>query len=435
LTVSPPWLPTRFDEDGIAKVIQRFFGTLTNVYSFFVLYANIDRLTGNEPFVPIDQRTQIDRWIISKLNKLIREIEPDLNRFEITKSARMISNFVIDDLSNWYVRRCRRRFWKPSETDANGKMGRDKLSAYQTLHLMLLTISKMIAPFIPFIAEELYQNLKIASDQNPESVHLCFYPNKNNREFQYRDRDLEEKMELVLRTVNLGRSIRNEAAIKIRQPLQELIIYNPQGHQKELIKGMENLIKEELNVKEIRFTSLYSDLVISKAEPIYKTIGPKFGKLVNKAAEKIRLLSETEIDQLEKEGDLKLDIDKENFKITNNDIEIRTENREGLIVDSEENLTIALNIVLTESLINEGQARDFVNRVQNMRKEADFHVTDRILIHYEGSEVLQQAITSQAEYIKNETLADKLIHKIEANDYQKEWDINEERIVIGISRC
>jgi len=434
LTVSPPWLPTRFDEDGIAEVVRKFFGTLNNVYSFFALYANIDKFNGQEALIAIKQRPQIDRWIISTLNALVREIEDNLNRFEITKSARSISNFVVDDLSNWYVRRCRRRFWKPSETDGNGGMGKDKLSAYQTLHHVLKAISKMIAPFIPFLSEELYQNLKVEINEEPESVHLCFYPDSNDSDYLYRDENLEEKMQNILRTVNMGRALRNEASIKIRQPLSEIVIYNPQGRQKKLIEGMENLIKEELNVKDIRFTSNYSDVVIKKAEPIYKVIGPKFGKLVNQAAEKIRSFSETDIDKIETEGYINLVVDDKDVKINRSDIEIRTENRERFVVESAEDLTVALNTVLTESLTNEGLARDFVNRVQNMRKEADFNVVDRILIHYEGSEGLQKAVISQLEYIKNETLADKLINQIEKSDYQKEWIINGEKIIIGIAK-
>lgn len=432
LTVSPPWLPTRFDEEGIAEVIRKFFGTLNNVYSFFTLYANIDKFTGKEELIPIEQRPQIDRWIISMLNTLVSEIESNLNRFEITKSARTISNFVVDDLSNWYVRRCRRRFWKPSETDGTEGMGKDKLSAYQTLYHVLKTVSKMIAPFIPYLSEELYQNLKL--DSELESVHLCYYPDSKNSEYQYRDEQLEEKMEMVLRTVNMGRSLRNEASIKIRQPLNEIIIYNPHGRQEKLLEGMENLIKEELNVKNIRFTSYYSDIMMKKADPIYKSIGPKFGKLVNKVAELICSFAEADIDQIEKDGYLNVVVDEKEVKINQNDIEIRTEHRESFVVESEEDLTIGLHIVLTESLINEGLARDFVNRVQNMRKEADFNVVDRILIYYEGSEILQKAITFQEEYIKNETLADKLINKIEANDYQKEWIINGEKIVVGITK-
>ncbi len=432
LTVSPPWLPTRFDEEGIAEVIRKFFGTLNNVYSFFALYANIDKFKGKEPIIPIEQRPQIDRWIFSMLNALVQETEQNLTRFEITKSARDIANFVVDDLSNWYVRRSRRRFWKPSETNGTEGMGKDKLSAYQTLYHVLKTISKMIAPFIPFLSEELYQNLKL--DSEPESIHLCYYPDSTNSEYQYRDEQLEQKMEMVLRTVNMGRSLRNKASIKIRQPLSEIVIYNLQGRQQKLIEGMENLVKEELNVKHIRFTSNYSDIVIKKAEPIYKAIGPKCGKLVNKAAEMIRSLSEADIDQIEKDGFKNLAIEKKEVTITPNDIEIRTENRENFIVESEEEQTVALNTVLTESLINEGLARDFVNRVQNMRKDSNFNVVDRILIFFEGPGVLQNAITAQEEYIKNETLADKLTNKIENNDFQKEWTINGEQVVIGITK-
>lgn len=432
LTVSPPWLPTRFDEAGIAKVIQKFFGTLTNVYSFLALYANIDNFTGTEKLIPIEQRPQIDRWIISKLNTKVKELEINLKRFEITKSARTISNFVIDELSNWYVRRCRRRFWKPSFTDGKDGMGRDKLAAYQTLYHVLLTISKIVAPFIPFLSEELYQDLKLDHADSPESVHLCYYPETKNNDFQYRDERLEQKMEMVLRVVNLGRSLRNESSIKIRQPLSEMLIYNPQGHQKELIEDMENLIKEEINIKEIRFTPNYSDLVTKKAEPVYKAIGPKFGKLVNKAAEIIRLFSESDIDRIEQDGFLNLIVEAKEVKINKNDIEIRTENRENFVVGSEDDLVVALNTALAEPLIYEGLARDFVNRVQNMRKDAGFNVVDRILIYYQGSDLLEKAMISQEEYIKNETLADKIIKKIETDVYQKAWSINGENIVIGI---
>jgi len=432
LTVSPPWLPTRFDEDGIGEVIRKFFGTLNNVYSFFALYANIDGFAGNEELMPIEQRPQIDRWVVSRLNTLIHELESNLERYEITRSARAISNFVVDDLSNWYVRRNRRRFWKPGETDGNGGMGKDKLAAYQTLYHVLKSTSKLIAPFIPFLSEELYQNLKLDNNEDSESVHLSFYPESQHSEYQFRDEQLEDKMEMVLRVVNMGRSLRNEASIKIRQPLSDIVIYSPKGRQEKLLKGMENLIMEELNVKHVRFTSDYSDFVIKKAEPVYKAIGPKFGKLVNQAAEKIRLLSEAEIDNLQKDGSINLVLDGKKTKIDLNDIEIRTENRENLIVESEEDLTLALNTLLSDPLIHEGLARDFVNRVQNMRKEADFNVVDRISIYYQGSDSLQKAIASQEQYIKNETLADNLIHGIESNDFQKKWTINGEKVVVGI---
>ena len=434
LTVSPPWLPTRFDEDGISEGVRKFFGTLNNVYSFFALYANIDKFNGTELLIPIDERPQIDRWILSMLNGLVKEAENNLVRFEITKTARSVAKFVVDDLSNWYVRRCRRRFWKPSETNGNGGMGKDKLAAYQTLHHVLQTIAKVIAPFVPFSAEELYQNLKINDSENPESVHLCYFPTLKYETYQYRDEKLEAKMDMVLRTVNMGRSLRNQSGIKIRQPLDEIIIHIRNQRQKKLFDEMENLIKDELNVKKVRFTLHSSELFTKKAEPIYKSIGPKFGKSVNKAAEIIRNFSENEIEQLQKQGSIRV-IDKDDaVLITPDDIEIRTENRDNFIVASEEDLAVALNLTLNEFLINEGLARDFVNRVQNMRKDADFNIIDRIVIFYEGSERLCRAIVSQEDYIKNETLADRLSNTMEKNDFEKEWNINGDKVFVGIRK-
>jgi isoleucyl-tRNA synthetase len=434
LTVSPPWLPTRFDSDGLVEVIRKFFGTLTNVYSFFALYANIDRFIGDEPLIPVDERPQIDRWILSTLNKLVAETKKNLMRYEITKAARSISNFVIDDLSNWYVRRCRRRFWKPSETEGKSGMGRDKLAAYQTLFQVLHTITRMIAPFIPFTAEAFYQNLKTNQNGQPESVHLCDYPEGEDKNYQYRDESLEQKMEMVLRIVNLGRSLRNESAIKIRQPLSEIVVYARHERVKNLIEGMENLIKDELNVKNIHFTTDHSAIFVKKADPVFKSIGPKFGKFVNRASEMIRAFSDAEIDQIEQQGRFELRIDEKSTGITKDDIAIRTEHREGYVVATDEEIAIALNIALTESLTNEGVARDIVNRIQNMRKEANFNVMDRIIVCYEGSANIEKAIASQSDYIKNEVLAEQLVNKIVQHDVSKELSINSDKVTIGIKK-
>lgn len=433
LTVSPPWLPTKFDEQGILEVIRKFFGTLNNVYSFFSLYANVDNFTGKEEAIPVAKRPQIDRWIISLLNKLVKETEQNLTRFEITKTARAISQFVVDDLSNWYVRRCRRRFWKPSENNGKG-MGEDKLAAYQTLHHVLFTVTKLVAPFIPFLSEELYQNLKVTEEDAPESVHLSYFPDSSSELYQYRDKTLEAKMALVLRTVIIGRALRNQSAIKIRQPLSEIIILAKIEKRKELVAGMEGLIRDELNIKAVRFTTNRADLLKKKAEPVYKSLGPKFGKLVNHAAEKIRNLSEQEIEKIETSGSTKLSVDDKSIDLTMDDLELKSENRDGLVVDTEDDLTVAINVVLTDELRQEGLARDFVNRIQNMRKEANFNVIDRILVYYDGSEVLKNAIESQREYIKNETLADDLVNAIEKNDYEKKWSINGDSVIIGITR-
>lgn len=434
LTVSPPWVPTRFDEDGVIEVKRKFFGTLTNVYSFFALYANIDQFTAREPIIPIAQRPLIDRWIMSRLNDLIVQTADNLARFEITKAARLISDFVIDDLSNWYVRRNRRRFWKPSEANADGSLGRDKLAAYQTLYHVLLTIAKLTAPFIPFLSEKLYQNLIAGQPEAVESVHLAEYPTREQPAYQYREPALEEKMDQVLRIVKIGRSLRNEHSIKVRQPLPEVLIFDPKGKIQQRIAGMEQLIRDELNVKAIRFSSQHADLFVKKAEPVFKNLGPKFGRLVNKASEQIRSFSEAEIEQIEKHGSLKFVIEGKEFSVTKDDITIRTENRPNFVVETEDELSVALNLTLSDALIYEGLARDLVNRIQNMRKDADLKVVDRILVSYDGSDLLKKAIAAEADYIKNEVLAEKLSDTLSESDYQKTLDINGEKITIGIAK-
>lgn len=434
LTVSPPWVPTRFDEDGVIEVKRKFFGTLTNVYSFFALYANIDQFTGQEPMIAIAERPPIDRWILSRLNELIGQTVDNLARFEITKAARLIADFVIDDLSNWYIRRNRRRFWKPSEANADGRLGHDKLAAYQTLYHVLLTMAKLTAPFIPFLSEKLYQNLIAGQVGAVESVHLATYPSPEQLEFQYREPTLEEKMDQVLRIVKIGRSLRNEHSIKVRQPLPEVLVFDPTGKIQPRVAAMEQLIRDELNVKAIRFSSQHSDLFVKKAEPVFKNLGPKFGRLVNKASEQIRSFSEEQIEQIEKQGSLKLVLDNHEFMVTANDITIRMENRPNFVVETEDDLTVALNLLLSEALIYEGLARDLVNRIQNMRKEADFNVVDRILVSYDGSDLLKKAIAAEADYIKNEVLAETLIATLSASDYQKTLDINGEKIIIGITK-
>ncbi|MDZ7263754.1 MAG: isoleucine--tRNA ligase [candidate division KSB1 bacterium] len=434
LTVSPPWVPTRFDEDGVIEVKRKFFGTLTNVYSFFALYANIDKFTGREPLVAIEDRPLIDRWIMSRLNDLIAQVTDNLARFEITKAARLISDFVIDDLSNWYVRRNRRRFWKPSEANADGHLGRDKLSAYQTLYHVLLTLAKLTAPFIPFLSEKLYQNLIVDQPDAVESVHLAEYPSPEQAAYRYRETALEERMDMVLRIVKIGRSLRNEHSIKVRQPLPQVLIYDPKGKIQLRIAGMEQLIKDELNVKSVRFSNQQSDLFIKKAEPLFKNLGPKFGRLVNKVSERIRSLNEAEIEQIEKQGSLSFVIEGKEFSVTSDDITIRTENRPSFVVETEDELSVALDLTLSDALIYEGLARDLVNRIQNMRKDADLKVVDRILVSYDGSDLLKKAIAAEADYIKNEVLAEKLIDTLSANDYQKTLDINGEKITVGIAK-
>lgn len=428
LTVSPPWLPTRFDPEGVRDVTRKFLGTLANTYSFFVLYANIDgyRYDGAQR-IPVGQRSELDRWLCSALTSLTRRVNDHLARYDLTRAARAIADFVVDDLSNWYVRRSRRRFWK-------SEMGADKQAAFQTLYESLITVSRLMAPMAPFMAEEIYRNLRDGDAAQPESVHLATYPQAGEAPMDFTDEQLEARMDLVRRIVFLGRSLRNEAGTKVRQPLAAITILSRDEKHRQWITGMSGLVLEELNVKALHFVEAQSELVVRHAEPLFKNLGPKFGKHVNRAAEAIRAFSEADIDGLMKAGSKQMVIEGHEAHITAADITIQTENKPGLVVASEGDLTVALETTLTEALRCEGLARELVNRLQNMRKEADFQVTDRIDIWLQASEPLQQAIASQADYIRNETLCETLHLGEMGGEVQKEFTIEDQHLRAGIAK-
>ncbi len=428
LTVSPPWLPTRFDPEGVVEVVRKFLGTLVNTYSFFALYANIDRFTYKaEERIPVEQRSELDRWLCSALTGLTEKVNENMQRYDLTKAGRSLNSFVLDDLSNWYVRRSRRRFWK-------AEMGQDKCSAYQTLWECLMVVSRLMAPLAPFIAEEIFRNLTDGQPDQPVSVHLAAYPAAGDPLFDYRDEKLEARMDLVRRVVSLGRSLRNEAAIKTRQPLAGIYIVAPTQKRRDLIRGMESLVLEELNVKQIKFVEQESELVSKKAEPVFKNLGPKFGKVVNKAAEAIRAFTDEEIQHLLDAGHRSLVVDGHENRIEATDITVQTENRAGLLAATEGDLTVAVETLLTEELTYEGLAREFVNRVQNMRKEAKFEVTDRIQIWLTASAPFIQAVERMRDYVSNETLCERLHYNETGGTHQKEWKIDEESISVGIAR-
>jgi len=427
LTVSPPWVPTRFDPEGVTEVRRKFLGTLVNVYAFFVLYANIDGFDYSEERIPEEQRPEIDRWILSTLNNLVRRVSRSLEQYDLTRAARDISDFVIDDLSNWYVRRSRRRFWK-------SEMGPDKLSAYQTLYEVLLTVAKLTAPYIPFLAEEIYQNLNVIKKEPFESVHLAYYPDPSEPAYQFVDDVLEDRMELARRVVYLARALRNEAGIKIRQPLSRLIVHARSERQRQAILQMASLILEEVNVKRLEFAEHLSELWIQEARPNLRSLGPKFGKASKAVAEAISSLRPEDITQLQETGERLLRIQDQEFRITPEDVFIVRRERENLRVTSEGDLTVALDTLLTAELRDEGLAREFVNRVQNMRKQAGFHVVDRIRIFFTGSEKIIKAVQNLADYIKNETLAVTILTEFKEGEYSKEWSINGEYTRIGIER-
>jgi isoleucyl-tRNA synthetase len=423
VTNSPPWRPTLFDEEGLLEVQRKFFGTLLNTYSFFALYANIDKFENDKPSVPLSKREEIDRWILSKLNSLVENNIKLMDEYEVTKAARAISDFTIDYLSNWYVRRCRRRFWK-------SEMNENKLAAYQTLYECLVTISKLIAPFAPFLAEELFQNLNsITKSEKIESVHLTDLPEKGET-----DKELEQKMDVAQHVVYLVRAIRAKSNLKVRQPLKKLTVV-VEKNMKSALSKMKDVILEEVNIKELEILEDDSTLVHKSAKANFKTIGPKFGKNVKLVAEKIKNFNPAEISIIEKGDSVTFTVDSESLSVSKEDVEILSEQISGWIVESEGGVTVAVDTQLTEDLISEGVAREFVNRIQNMRKDAGFQVTDKIKIAFNGSDTFVFAINAFSNYISAETLAEKIEGNVELNGgFMQDWKIGGDDIKIKIEK-
>ncbi len=429
LTVSPPWLPTRFDPEGVVEVVRKFLGTLTNTYSFFAMYANIDQYEYNaDERIAVKDRSELDRWLCSSLSSLTQHVNDSLAKMDLTRATRAISNFVLEDLSNWYVRRSRRRFWK-------SEMGQDKLAAYQTLYESLVTVCKLMAPFAPFVSEALFRKLTVKDEDEVTSVHLERFPVPGEAPLEYRDELLETRMDLVRRVVFIGRSLRNDASIKVRQPLQTLYVVAKNEKRRNLIAGMETLISEELNVKNIEFVEHEGALLRKKAEPVFRNLGPKFGKNVNAAANAIRDLDEKQIDELLQTGTLDLELDGSTTSLAKDDVQIETENREGLVTGTEGDLTVALETKLTQDLLYEGLAREFVNRTQNMRKDADLQVTDRIEVWVDATDEMTNAIEKMKTYICNETLCKDLKLGQKGGEVQKSFTIGEQEVHIGLSKA
>jgi isoleucyl-tRNA synthetase len=425
ITNSPPWRPTLFDEEGLVEVQRKFFGTLSNTYSFFVLYANIDKFDFSEDPVPYQERPEIDRWIISKLSSLVNEYRELMDAYEVTKAARAVSSFTIDQLSNWYVRRCRRRFWK-SEMNSN------KLSAYQTLYECLITISKLTSPFAPFISEEIFRNLNtVTKREKEESVHLTSFPAPS-----YIEKELEDKMEIAQKVVYLTRAMRAKSNLKVRQPLKKIMVVA--GKEKnEALRKMKDVVLDEVNIKELVVLDDDSGIVNKSAKANFKKIGPKFGKKVNAVANAIKALTGSEIAEIEKGSSVNVVVDGESIGIVKDDVEIISSEIEGWVVESEEGVTVAIDAELTDDLIAEGLAREFVNRIQNMRKDAGFDVTDRIVINYSGSGKIIEAVKTFSDYVSAETLADKIEQagSVEAAPgFKQDWKIGEFECSIKIEK-
>lgn len=423
VTNSPPWRPTLFDEDGLVEVQRKFFGTLVNTYSFFALYANIDGFNFKDALIPYDERPEIDRWIISKLNALVEEYEQLMDEYDVTKAARAVSNYTIDQLSNWYVRRSRRRFWK-------SEMNKEKLSAYQTLYECLATVCKLTAPFAPFISEAIYLDLNNETKlEKYESVHLAEFPKST-----FRDKLLEEKMEVAQNVVYLTRAIRAKNNLKVRQPLKKIMVALDKSKHEALSK-MKDVILEEVNIKELVVLTDDSEIVSKSAKANFKSIGPKFGKKVKSIAEAIKNFNKDDIVKIEKGEPLILNVDGEEINISKDDVEIISSEITGWVVEAEGGITVAIDSELDENLIQEGLAREFVNRIQNMRKDAGFDVTDKIIIKFSGDKEIVKAINNFNQYISTETLAENLSENKDHNGgFTQSWKIGEFECSINIEK-
>jgi len=422
---SPTWKPKLFDVDNIAEVQRKFFGTLLNTYAFFVLYANVDRFKHTEPDIPVSERPDIDQWILSLLNTTAVAYVEAMDSYDPTRAARLVSNFTIEQLSNWYVRRNRRRFWK-------SEPGKDKTAAYQTLFECLVAITKMTAPIAPFMADEIYRSLISETRREPfESVHIA--PMIEARK-ELINPELESRMDVAQRVVGLVRSMRTKTSLKTRQPLFRIAI-PASPDTRRLIEKTNDVILEEINVKAIEFIDASSPIVRKTANANFKVIGPRFGKQVNAVAKRIKEMSSAEVVQLEQNGTFSTEVNSTPITITRDDVTISAQSIEGWLVESADGLTVALDTTLTAELINEGLAREFVNRVQNMRKDAGLQVTDRIRIHFESSNRVAEAIGRMSEYIKSETLATQLTAGRDGAEHWEKWDIDGESCEIGISKA
>jgi len=419
-TSSAPWLPSRFYEEAVSESQRKFMGTLWNTYAFFVLYANIDKFNPMEYRLERDKLSVMDKWILSKLYTLISKIDKNLENYRVTESARDIQDFT-DELSNWYVRRSRERFWQK-------EMNQDKINAYMTLYTVLVELAKTIAPFVPFISEEIYLNLVRTVDPSaPESVHLCDFPQVRS---EFIDTELENEMDKVMKYVVLGRACRNAANIKNRQPIGNMFVKDDQ----ELPQMFADLVKDELNVKNIVFTKDASGFTTYRFKPQLRTVGPRYGKLVSKIGEYLAQADGNELmDCLNRDGKLSFSIDGAEVELEKTDLLIETAQKEGFVSESERDITVVLDTNLTPELIEEGFVREIISKLQTMRKEAGFEVQDHITVYYGDNERISAIFERNKHLIADEVLADTLLAST-GEGYTKEWNINGENVTFSVAK-
>ena len=417
---SAPWLPNRFHDKAVVEGQRKFMGTLWNTYAFFVLYANIDNFDATKYSLEYDKLSVMDKWLLSKLNTLVKDVDADLNDYRIPEAARALQDFV-DDMSNWYVRRSRERFW------AKG-MEQDKINAYMTLYTALVVCSKAAAPLIPFMTEDIYQNLVKSIDENaPESIHLCKFPAVTE---SFIDKELEANMDNVLKLVVMGRACRNTANIKNRQPIGQMYV----KAEFELPKFYEDIVADELNVKTVTLTQEVRDFTSYSFKPQLKTVGPKYGKMLGgiKAA-LTEIDGNAAMDELNAEGALKLNVNGQEVTLFREDLLIESAQTEGYVSENDNGITVVLDTNLSEELLEEGFVREIISKVQTMRKEAGFEVMDKIFVTYEGTEKAGEVFAGNAAVIGEETLAVSVEGKTPAG-YVKEWKINGEKVTLGVER-
>ena len=417
-----PWDNLKFDLEGIEEVKRKFFGTLYNTYSFFTLYTNIDGFSYEEADIPLEKRPELDRWILSELHTLIHKVDKFYEAYEPTRAARAISDFTQDYVSNWYVRLSRRRFWK-------GDYQTDKISAYQTLYTCMNTIAKLGAPIAPFFMDRLYQDLNaVTKKETSESIHLADFPVYNE---SFVDKGLEHKMESAQTISSLVLSLRAKEKIKVRQPLQKIMIPVDSVAQKEAILAVADLIKNEVNIKEIQILDDASEILIKQIKPNFKTLGPKFGKDMRFVAAEIQKFNQEDINKIEKDKHISIEVNGKNIILDVSDVEISSKDIEGWLVANEGLLTVALDVTISEELRKEGVARELVNRIQNARKDTGLEVTDKIKLTILNFENLQKSISDNKEYIMSETLTKELVFVDElSNGTEIEFDTIKSRILI-----
>lgn len=422
---APPWENLKFSNRGLVETRRKFFSTLQNVYGFFATYANIDGFTPGKSTIPVSERTEMDRWILSRTWSTVAEVDTAYDAYNPTKAARSIE-LLVDDLSNWYIRRSRRRFWKGEEAR------RDKEAAYETVLECLATISIVMSPIAPFFSDWLYRMLQV-SGSGKESVHLELYPQLD--ESVYYDARLEERMDVARRISSIVLGLRNDCSVNVRQPLGRLLVVTNDTITEELVESVRDIILDEVNIKDIEYVAVSSGVVSRTAKPDFKKLGKRLGPLMKAANAAIRQLSDDEISSLQESGVIELNLDGETVQISGDEVEIVSEGVDGWVVGQQGALTVALDPTISETLLHEGFARESVNRIQNLRKQAGFEVTDRIKVTYSATDGLNSALNNHAEWVRNETLAVELQEaKNPDGELVETFEIENEKVTIGVQR-